>query len=159
MIWAEGRALTLEAAIVAALDTAPIEPRAAIEVTDTRAPELRIYALGAARVIVGERLLTSSDWTYTKARELLYYLASQPPVAKAQIGLDLSPDSSEHQLRNVFHRTLYYLRRHSQPESVVLSEGVYTFNRDLSYWCDVDCFNTHLSQASALGQPEALLPR
>ena len=111
LIWAEGRALTLEAAIAAALDTGTVELRETIEITNDRAPELRIHALGTTRVIVGERLLTSSDWTYTKAKELLYYLVSQPPVSKAQIGLDLWPDASEHQLRNIFHRTLYYLRQ------------------------------------------------
>src|SRR5215207_7480037 len=66
---------------------------------ESATPPLRIFALGAVSVYVGQRLLTPPDWTFAKPRELLLYLLTNPASTKQQIGLDLWPAASAVQLR------------------------------------------------------------
>jgi non-specific serine/threonine protein kinase len=149
----QARDLTLEQAVTEALS----EEAPATSAVAAPKPDLQIYALGATRVIAGDRTLTSADWTYTKSKEMLFYLLIQPPVTKEQIGLDLWPDASEHQLRNIFHRAVHYLRQAlGRPDWIVFAGGLYTFNRELPYWCDVPVFDDHVKQAHAIGRLEAM---
>jgi len=123
----------------------PIEPRAPPE------PALRIFALGPARVLVNERALTSTDWTYAKAKELLFYFIAHPPTTKAQIGLDIWPDASADQLRNIFHRAMHYLRKAlGQPDWIVFANDTYSFNRLLNYECDLHEFEALLDSIGSL---------
>jgi predicted ATPase/DNA-binding SARP family transcriptional activator len=142
--WAQGRALTLEEAVGEAMQEPPewlgLPPREA-------RPSLRIFALGPARVEREGRTLTSSDWTYAKSRELLFYLLSHPPRTRAQIGLELWPDASPDRLRRSFHDTLYHLRRAlGRPEWIVFEKGRYSFNRSLNYFFDAEAFETELAE-------------
>jgi predicted ATPase/DNA-binding SARP family transcriptional activator len=155
--WEEGRAMTLEEALAYALDE-PAELHEEKNVVRSSAqtasvevrvpPELRIFALGAARVYRGEYALTPSDWGYAKPRELLYYLLSHPPRTKEQIGLALWPEASTSQLRSSLHRTLHHLRKAlGGPEWISFEKGRYSFNRSLEYFYDVANFETKLSAA------------
>jgi predicted ATPase/DNA-binding SARP family transcriptional activator/Tfp pilus assembly protein PilF len=131
--------------IEAAAPAQPIEPLAPPE------PALRIFALGPARVLVHNRALTSADWTYTKAKELLFYFIAHPPATKAQIGLDVWPEASADQLRNIFHRALHHLRKAlGQPDWIVFADDTYSFNRSLNYWCDLHEFETLLGSIGSI---------
>ncbi len=155
--WAQGRAMTLEEAIAHALDepTTPQQeedtpsPAAPTASAEAKAPpELRIFALGPARVERGEETLASSEWTYAKSRELLFYLLAHPSRTKAQIGLALWPEASPSQLRSTFHNVLHHLRHAlGRPEWVVFEKGRYSFNRSLGYFYDVEAFESKLAQA------------
>ena len=122
---------------------------------------LRVFALGPMRVLQDEQAVTA--WPFAKVKELLFYLISQPPRTKAQLGLDLWPDASSAQLRNSLSTTLYHLRRtlgHS--DWIIFEDEHYRFNRARAHWFDVDMFETSLVQAarmkgSALEQAIALL--
>ncbi len=157
---AEGRAMTLEQAVALALnepettredggqptpgDTASAEPPAP--------PELRIFALGPARVERGEHTIASSEWTYAKPRELLYYLLSHSSRTKEQIGLDLWPEASPSRLRGNFHEALRRLRKAlGGPEWVSFEGGRYAFDRSLPYSFDVEDFESKLEEARRLG--------
>jgi two-component SAPR family response regulator len=156
--WAQGRAMTLEGGIAYALDEPtttpqqkedappPVAPTASAE---TKAPpELRIFALGPARVYRGEEALASSEWAYAKSRELLFYLLCHTSRTKAQIGLDLWPEASPSQLRSAFHNVLHHLRQAlGRPEWVLFEKGRYAFNRSLGYFYDVEAFESKLSEA------------
>ena len=148
--YAEGKVLRLEQALVEVVPeetTATPSPVAATSLE----PELRIYALGPTQVIAGGRALTSTDWTYHKAKELLYYFISQPPVTKAQIGLDVWPDASANQLRNIFHRAMHHLRKAlGQPDWIVFADETYSFNRALNYRCDLHEFETLLGSIGSI---------
>jgi len=116
--WEEGRAMRLEEAITYALDETTVfhekgETRLPVaQASSVKAhPELRIFALGPARVERGEHALTPSQWGYAKPKELLFYLLSHPPRTKEQIGLALWPEASSSQLRSSLHRTLHHLRK------------------------------------------------
>jgi hypothetical protein len=72
---------------------------------------LVIRALGAATVRLGDgATLTSADWGYAKPRELLFLLATSPPLTREQIGAALWPDASRQQLGNALHTALRELR-------------------------------------------------
>lgn len=145
--WAEGRALSLEQAVAEALsEGAASSPSPAVEAT--LQPEWRAFTLGETRVQVGEHVLTDADWTYTKAKELFFYLLTHPASSKAQIGLEMWPDASPAQLRSAFHRTLHYLRRAlGKAEWVLFENDTYTLNRALGYWFDVQAFEANLADA------------
>jgi DNA-binding SARP family transcriptional activator len=114
----------------------------------TETPELLIRAFGRGRVELNGRALASSDWTYTKARELVFYLICNPAKTKEQIGLALWPDASIAQLHNHFRITLHSLRRaFGRPEWVLHEGGFYAFNRSMPYWFDVEAFESHLTLA------------
>jgi two-component SAPR family response regulator len=116
------------------------------EWTDT--PGLVIRAFGPGSVELQGRVLVSSDWTYSKARELLFYLICNPAQTKEQVGLALWPDASTAQLRDSFRITLHFLRRAlGRPGWVLYEGGRYAFNRGLPYWFDVEAFEFHLSLA------------
>jgi DNA-binding SARP family transcriptional activator len=171
----EGRAMSPEQAIeyalgeveepaAASLTAAPLleqtpsaeKPAETAEEAKTTIAELRVLALGPARVEKGGRPLASSpDWIQ-KPRELLYYLLSHPEGrTKEQIGLALWPEASTAQLRSSFHDTVFRLRRAlGNKEWVSFQKGRYAFNRSLPYSYDVQAFEENLAEARRL-QPEA----
>jgi two-component SAPR family response regulator len=114
----------------------------------TETPGLLIRAFGPGHVELRGCTLTSSDWTYSKSREMLFYLISNPPRTKEQIGLALWRDVSVTQLHDNFRTSLHHLRRAlGRPEWVLYEGERYAFNRALAYWFDVEAFDFHLSLA------------
>jgi DNA-binding SARP family transcriptional activator len=120
---------------------------------------LRVRALGAATVEVGEVALTAADWGYAKPRELLFLLVTSPPLTREQLGAALWPELSRQQLGNALHTALRELRRAlGDPEWVVYSGGRYSFNRSRQHECDVDTFEAALAAASRARPASAALP-
>jgi two-component SAPR family response regulator len=114
----------------------------------TERPELLIRAFGPGRVERHGRALTLSDWTYSKAREMLFYLICNPAKTKEQIGVALWPEASTAQLHDNFRITLHFLRHAlGRPEWVLYEDGLYAFNCSMPYWFDVEAFDFHLSVA------------
>jgi DNA-binding SARP family transcriptional activator len=117
---AEGRAMGADALAQLAADDSvqhTAEFRAAAGGGHGCAPRcapdrLRVRALGALEVCVGDRVVPSSAWGSARPRELLAYLLLHPEGrTKDQVGLAFWPDASPAQLRNNFHVTLHRLRR------------------------------------------------
>lgn len=157
----DARTLTIEQVVAEVLG----EPRAlrgAAPVT-VQPPALRVFALGATRVVVGKRVLHPADWKYTKSKELFFYFLANPPTTKAQIGLDLWPDASPDQLRNILHRVMHYMRKAlGHPQWILFDEDTYTFDRHINFWCDLNEFEARLKEAQSLlksGLPPAARPR
>jgi predicted ATPase len=114
---------------------------------------LRLLALGCARILIATP--TSIDWRYAKARELLFYLLCHPARSKEQIGLALWPDASPGQVRRSFHTALYHLRQVlGRAEWIIFKQDLYSFNRTLDYWFDVEAFESLLGQARQLQMQE-----
>jgi predicted ATPase/DNA-binding SARP family transcriptional activator len=164
MAWAEGRAMKLEQIIAYALaigeeqqttqdpkDSISNRRPASIDRQVVEQPALRIVAFGPAYVYRGKHALTSTDWTYAKASELLFYLLCNRSATKEQIGLALWPDASPSQLRNSFRVTLYHLRRAlGRPDWIIFENDRYAFNHTLDYWFDVEAFETNMAEARQL---------
>lgn len=160
--WAEGQALSLEEAITLALGVVlPATPsphcapeRAVIEAADHGKPAipgtLTLSALGAVRVCVADHPLSAADWTYARAKELLFYLLTYGPATREQIGLAFWPDAAPEQLRRNLGVTLHHLRRAlGHNEWVLFENDQYSFNRTLNYWYDVEAFTTLCQQAQS----------
>lgn len=144
--WAEGRALRPTQAVAYALDS--VCPTG---VAQTR-PELRVFALGPVRVYCGDRLLTSADWTYAKARELVLYLLCHPDATREEIAVEFWPDATTEQVRQRFSAALTHARSAlgRDVDWVILSGRRYRFNREQPYWFDVDVFEAGLREARRL---------
>jgi len=120
---------------------------------------LRIRTLGAAMVEIGDTALTAADWSYAKPRELMFLLASSPPMTKDQIAAALWPDLSRQQLGNALHTALRELRRALGDAGwVQYSDGQYRFDRSRSHECDVTAFEDALVAARRARPAEAALP-
>ena len=123
------------------------------------AGSLRIRTLGAAVVEFGDTPLTAADWGYAKPRELMFLLASSPPMTKDQIAAALWPDLSRQQLGNALHTALRELRRAlGDPGWVVYADGRYRFDRSRAHDCDVTTFEGALAAARRARPAEAALP-
>ncbi len=109
---------------------------------------LRLLALGPAEVYLNDRMLIPADWTFAKPKELLFYLALNPPVTKEQLGLVFWPDASPAQLRASLRAALYQLRRAlGRRDWVLYQGGRYSLNRQLNYWVDVEAFEDAIQEA------------
>lgn len=114
-------------------------------------PPLRIRALGRAQVLIGERMLTSSDWRSITSRDLFFFLLCQGPATKDELANTFWPDLSPGKLRSTFHITIYRLRRALDPlDTVIFEDDRYHFNRRLNYLFDVETFVSLSAQAEAL---------
>ena len=121
---------------------------------------LVIQALAAATVRLGDgATLTSADWGYAKPRELLFLLATSPPLTREQIGAALWPDASRQQLGNALHTALRELRHAlGDPGWIVYANGRYAVNPARPRDCDVDTFTTALTAARQARPAAAALP-
>jgi DNA-binding SARP family transcriptional activator len=103
--------------------------------------------------------VTTADWGYAKPRELLFLLASSPPMTRDQLGAALWPDLSHQQLGNALHTALRELRRAlGDPGWVVYSDGRYRFNTAREHQCDVETFAQALAAARSTRPAAAALP-
>lgn len=118
-------------------------------------PELRIYALGQARVEVDGHPV---QWMVAQSRDLLFCLLQHPQgLRKEQIGQILWPDHSPHKLDGIFRSTLYRLRRTLFGQSVLFEDGLYRFNWTSQCWFDVEAFEGLLDQSAQSTSPEEAL--
>ena len=120
---------------------------------------LRIRALGAATVHRADVLVPTADWGYAKPRELLFLLATSPPMTREQLGAALWPDLARQQLGNALHTALRGLRRAlGDPGWVLYADGRYVFNSSRQHDCDVKAFEQALAAARRARPPAAALP-
>lgn len=120
---------------------------------------LQIRALGEAAVRRAGVLMKAADWSYGKPRELLFLLATSPPMTKEQLGVALWPDQPRDRLGNALHTALRELRRAlGDPEWVLYSGGRYAFNSSWPHDCDVETFEQALVAARSARPASAALP-
>jgi LuxR family transcriptional regulator, maltose regulon positive regulatory protein len=98
--------------------------------------------------VLGERTIAASDWTYSRARDLLFYLATEGAASREEISLVFWPDASPEQLRRNLGVTLHHLRKAlGRNEWVIFDKEIYRFNRSLGHWYDVETFTALHQQA------------
>jgi non-specific serine/threonine protein kinase len=150
-LWQTGGAATFETLIAIANGEQqnPL-PLAQLVEEETKAPiDLHIVTLGSTQVFVDGQPIAANRWVYQKAKELFYYLATQPATSKAQIGIDIWPEASNEQLRSGFHRAMYHIRQAlGKPDWVVFSNHTYRFSSQISIWCDVHVLEACIKEAA-----------
>jgi predicted ATPase/DNA-binding SARP family transcriptional activator len=150
----------------------PADPASRVPASTAPAPEapgsaragpamagvLRIRALGEATVSRGDVPVTAADWGYAKPRELLFLLATSPPMTRDQLGAALWPDQPGRQLGNSLHTALRGLRRAlGGSDWVLYTDRRYSFNTSREYDCDVATFELALAEARKARDAEAAL--
>jgi ATP/maltotriose-dependent transcriptional regulator MalT/two-component SAPR family response regulator len=117
-----------------------------MEVPDAK---LKIRAFGRAKVSLGGKTLTLSDWQTQSVRDLFFYfLMMTEPLTKEQIGLVFWPEVEEPaKLKMRFKNEMYRLRRAVGREAILFENNLYSFNRALDFEYDVDAFNSLIFQA------------
>ncbi len=150
LCWSEGQEMTLDEAAAYALDT--LSPANLLRAHSRRGRELRLFALGRGRVYRGDRLLTAADWTYSKARELVFYLLCHPNSTREQIGLAFWPDANAEQVRKRFSAALAHARSAlgREHDSIRLEDGRYRLDLPPASWCDLHEFRAKLLAAQRL---------
>lgn len=145
--WADGKRLTLEAALDRALARTP-DVSAPVELA-VRAPQLIVRALGPLEIECGATRLHGDAWSSGKAKELLLYLLCHPAGrTREQIGLVFWPDSSTAQIKNSFHVLLHRLRKTvGRADVVVLADERYRINPALDPWFDAALFEAAAGRA------------
>jgi LuxR family transcriptional regulator, maltose regulon positive regulatory protein len=117
-------------------------------------PRLRLYTLGANRVLLDERPITSADWQTQKTRDLFFLLlSSRNGMLKEVAGEAIWPECSPAQLKLRFKNTLYRIRHALHQEVILFEDGRYEFNRDLDYECDLELFWERLEEARKAANP------
>jgi len=122
---------------------------------ETPDAKLKIRAFGRAKVSIGGKTLTLSDWQTQSVRDLFFYLLMMTePLTKEQIGLVFWPDLEEPaKLKMRFKNEMYRLRRAVGREAILFENNLYSFNRALDFEYDVDAFNSLLFQAKMTQDP------
>jgi predicted ATPase/DNA-binding SARP family transcriptional activator len=142
-----------------AAPAAPAAPAGPAPARDAPAGPLRIRGLGEATVLRGDVPVTAADWGYAKPRELLFLLATSPPLTREQVGIALWPDQPAAQLGNSLHTALRGLRRAlGDPGWVLYADGRYAFDTSRQHECDVNAFEQALAAARAARPAAAALP-
>lgn len=118
-------------------------------VVQAPASHLSIQAFGQAKVMVGGRQLTLSDWQTQSVRDLFFYfLTASKPLTKEQIGAALWPEVEEpSKLKLKFKNEIYRLRRAVGPQAIIFEDIYYAFNHASDYEYDVEAFKSFLDRA------------
>jgi two-component SAPR family response regulator len=114
-------------------------------------PHLIIRAFGKASISVGGKPLTLSDWQTQSVRDLFFFfLTSQKPLTREQVGQALWLDIEEPQkIKLRFKNDIYRLRRAVGQDVITYEDVFYSFNRALDFEYDVEAFESFLTRAKS----------
>jgi predicted ATPase/DNA-binding SARP family transcriptional activator len=156
--WAEGRRLSLDAALALAppAPAIPDRPLSRVETVAAAAaaaapqPVLVVRALGPLEIECRDAPATDA-WSSAKARELLVYLVCHPRGrTRAEIGVDFWPEASAAQVKNSFHVLLHRLRKGlGRADLVVVDDERYRIDPSAAVWFDADVFEREVRAARA----------
>jgi LuxR family maltose regulon positive regulatory protein len=99
-------------------------------------------------VKIGDHLVRLAAWKTQSVRDLFFYiLQSNEGVMKEEACDTFWPESDQQSVRLRFKNAIYRVRHALGPESVMLADEVYRFNRTLDYDYDVEYFLQELASA------------
>ncbi|MCC7161492.1 MAG: tetratricopeptide repeat protein [Anaerolineae bacterium] len=117
-------------------------------------PQLELNTLGEARVMMDGELLARSVWQTNTTKELFFFFATNSQGwRKEQIMEALWSNASRGQANDLFHASLYRLRRALFPECIVFRNGLYQLNPEAVRWLDVLEFESEIESAERAGDP------
>ncbi len=126
-------------------------PQPLVEVSQSTWPRLTIRTFGSAEVICESKLIQRTEWQTEATKELFMFFAVQPRAGrKEQIMATLWPEKSAAHANDMFHSSIYRIRRALYPELLLYREGKYQLNPEAEYQLDVNEFERLLDQAGPL---------
>lgn len=103
--------------------------------------ELRVFGFGYSEIYRDDYLLSAPDWTYSKPKELLFYLLFHKQASREEVGTALWPKANTKQLTNRLNDSIYHLRLAlGATDWVEHQAGFYHLSRSRTYWFDVEEF-------------------
>jgi ATP/maltotriose-dependent transcriptional regulator MalT/DNA-binding SARP family transcriptional activator len=108
---------------------------------------LRVSTFGIETIERDGKLVASSEWRATSARELFLYLLFIGPQSREDLSLVFWPESGTKQVRSNFHTTLYRARRALGENVIVFQDGQYHISNDLDLQSDAHELKTLTAQA------------
>lgn len=122
--------------------------------------QLRVKALGAFRVWLGDQELTAGDWQREKARQLFQLLLTSRrlmldrDVICDQLWPDLSPDVAQRDFKvalNALYKALEPQREAGAPSAYVVRDGsLYGLRPEADVWLDAEEFERAVIEGDAL---------
>ena len=117
-------------------------------------PQLELNTLGEARVIMNGKALPRMVWQTTTTKELFFFFATHSQGwRKEQVMEALWGSASRGQANDLFHASLYRLRRALFPECIVFRNGLYQLNPEAVHWLDVLEFESEIQAAERATDP------
>jgi DNA-binding SARP family transcriptional activator len=117
---------------------------------------LRVYTLGAFRVLLREKPVEDRDWRRKTARQLFKILLSRPnrSMTREEAIELLWPESDPEAASSNFRSTLHALRRALEPADIISSDRDRVWlSQDAALWVDADAFERAVDQARAAPDP------
>lgn len=117
-------------------------------------PQLELHTLGEARVVVDGKTLGRSVWQTATTKELFFFFATNSQGwRKEQIMELLWSNAGRGQANDLFHASLYRLRRALFSECIVFRNGLYQLNPEAVRWLDVLEFESETQAAARTNDP------
>lgn len=112
---------------------------------------LQVFALGPAKVLRDEELISNSDWESVTTKEMFFlFLEHAGGLRREQVLEIFWSDTTLQRANSNFHSTLHRLRGALSKDSVLHEDGWYRLNPRLSYEYDVETFERELDVAAEL---------
>jgi LuxR family maltose regulon positive regulatory protein len=120
---------------------------------------VEIFALGVAEVRQAGKPIEKGAWQTATTKELFFYFAlNRQAWRKEQITTALWHDMPRGQANDLFHSSIYRLRRALFPEAIVYHNGMYELNPEMDWWIDADEFERQLAEAEQIDAPSEAAP-
>ncbi len=128
--------------------------RTSVDVAASAWPRLQILTLGAARVLRDGQSIDKGAWQSATTKELFFYFATHPRAwRKEQIIASLWQDMPLARANDIFHSSIYRIRRALFPECLLYHNGLYELNGEAEKWIDADEFEKLMGEAERALDP------
>lgn len=132
-------------------------PAAKVAVVESLWPRLQLFTFGAARVSRDGQAVDKIAWQTTTTKELFFYFALQPQGwRKEQVFETLWREMQAAKANDIFHSSVYRIRRALFPECLIYQNGLYQFNPEADLWIDADEFERLIAEAEQGGEPDRI---
>lgn len=117
-------------------------------------PQLELRTFGEAQVLMDGTAVPRGVWQTTTTKELFFFFATNPQGwRKEQIFEALWNSASRAQANDLFHASMYRIRRALFAECILFRHGLYQLNPEAVRWLDVREFEEEIAAASRTTAP------
>jgi LuxR family maltose regulon positive regulatory protein len=122
-------------------------------------PPVEAHGFGETFVKLDGRLITDSDWSSVKSKEMIFFfLASKEPASRDEVCAALWPEFDRTRATSNFHSTLYRLRSATYFDIVSNANGRYRVNPGATFTFDVHDFERNVQNGDSrpIDDPERI---